>query len=132
MNYLFLNAPYASRMTMRRRIVSLLVLLAVFFGSTVAPALAHAGDGFAHATEVVDVHEDEAPVASSDHKNQSDTKESGNSSSVAFHHHCTCATKTDDSPPEIAVALSTLIFPKTQVAAMPSRRSAPLTEPPSA
>ncbi|MBA4354673.1 MAG: hypothetical protein C0409_08265 [Novosphingobium sp.] len=105
----------------------------MLLGSTAAPVLAHAGDGdFAHSTEVIDVHEDEAPVASSNLKKQSDTKESGSAPSAAVHHHCTCATKIDDCAPEIATAFNSQIFPKALVAVMPSRRSAPLTEPPSA
>lgn len=122
-----------ARANMRRWIVSFLVLLALLLGSTVAPVLAHAGDGdFAHSTEVIDVHEDEASIANSDIKKQSDTKENGSAPAAAVHHHCTCATKIDDSAAEIATAFSSQIFPKTLVAVMPSRRSAPLTEPPSA
>lgn len=118
---------------MHRRLLALLVLLAVLFGSTVAPVLAHAGgDGFAHATEVVDVHENEALVASSDFQAQSDTKESGSAPSAAVHHHCACAIKVDHLAPDISAFFSVQIFQASLVSAMSSRRSAPLTEPPAA
>jgi len=126
------NSAPAKRIDMRRRMILFLVLLSVFFGSTVAPAVAHADDGFAHATEVVDVHENEASVAGPGFAEQSNSEGNGSSPSAPFHHHCTCATEINESALDVTVGFSSQMFPKRRVAVMPSRRSAPPTEPPSA
>ena len=133
MNYLVLRPAYANRATMRRRLLAFLVLIAVFFGSTVAPALAHGGnDSLMHASEVIDVHEGDAPDTHAAFKKQSGEKDTGAAPSAAFHHHCACATRVDHVAPEISAFFSVQIFTPTQVTAMASRRSAPLTEPPAA
>jgi len=81
---------------------------------------------------VIDVHESVAPDAQFDFKKQSGEPDNGTSPSAAFHHHCACATKADDVTPEIGAFFSIQIFASTLVKVMTSRRSAPLTEPPSA
>lgn len=133
MNYLVLKPAYANRSAMRRHLLAFLVLISVFFGSTVAPALAHgSNDSLMHVSEVIDVHESVAPDAQSDFKKQSGEPDNGTSPSAPFHHHCACATKTDCIAPEIGAFFSVQIFAPTLVTAMSSRRSAPPTEPPSA
>ena len=133
MNYLVLKPAYANRAAMRRRLLAFLVLIAVFFGGTVAPALAHSSGGsLMHASEVVDVHESDAPDAQSAFKKQSGEKDKGAVPSAAFHHHCACATVADHVTPKISTFLSVQIFSPTLVSVLPSRRSTPLTEPPSA
>lgn len=133
MNYLVLEPAYANRVAMRRRLLAFLVLIAVFFGGTVAPALAHSSGGsLMHASEVIDVHESDAPDSQSAFKKQTGEKDNGAAPSAAFHHHCACATVADHVAPGIDTFLGVQIFSPTLASVMPSRRSAPLTEPPSA
>lgn len=133
MNYLFLNAVHANHVAMRRHFLAFLVLIAVLFGSTVAPALAHGGNGsLMHANEMIDVHESDASDTQPVLKKQSGGSDNGSAPSAAVHHHCACATKVDHVAPDISAFFSVQIFPATLVSAMSSRRSAPLTEPPAA
>lgn len=133
MNYLVLEQTYASGVTMRRRLLAFLVLISVLFGSAVSPALAHSsGDSIMHASEVIDVHEFDAPDAQSVMDKQTGQEDSGAAPSAALQHHCACATVVGLVAPEISTFFFVQIFEPTLVSVMPSWRSAPLTEPPSA
>jgi len=114
---------------MRPNLLAFLVLVAVLFGSTVAPALAHEGnDSLMHVGEVIDVHGDELSV--SDRPGSED--DDGAAPTAAFHHHCACATKADHVTPLVNPFCHAQMFSAARIDAMASRRLAPLTEPPSA
>jgi hypothetical protein len=113
--------------------LSFLVLLAVLFGSTGAPALAHSGtDNLMRACEVIDVHENDSPPTQSAFKKQNGEPDGGTVPPSAYHHHCACALKADTFTPIFGAFRNAEIFSSSLVTAMASHLTAPLTEPPAA
>lgn len=113
---------------MRGRFISLLLILAVLFGSAIAPAIAHAkGEDVVHASEVLDVHDADAPPDDDRQK-----PASGMPGETASHHHCTVGlTATAPEVCLLAGARQTTIRPAA-TRLLTSFAHAPPTQPPSA
>lgn len=121
------DSPYAAtRHLMRGRFTSLLVLIGLFFGVVVMPAIAHAnGNSPVHASEMLDVHEIDA--ADHSHSQGSDTDMPCHAVS---HHHCSVALQLD--APRInltTLAKGSLVRPAATTPLL-SRSQAPPLDPP--
>ena len=81
------NCGAARGRLVRARLLSFLVLIAILFGVVLSPATAHAQRfDFAHAGEVLDIHES-APTVAHDPANQTPDVPG----QPLSHHHCTIA-----------------------------------------
>lgn len=122
------NCFAATRLPMRARLVSYLLLIGILFGGVVSPAIAHAKEiGVVHAGEVLDVHEAASTAAHDPSEKAPDMP-----GQPASHHHCTIAL-------EVAAPLVALPSPLRAVPPVPalsrtlvSSAQAPPTEPPAA
>ena len=113
---------------MRGRFISLLLVLAVLFGSAVAPAIAHAqGDSAVHVSDILDVHAADAPTGDDQQK-----PASGMPGESAAHHHCTVGLTA--TGPNICPVDGTRrgVFGPATSALLVSHAQAPPTQPPSA
>lgn len=113
---------------MRGRFISLLLMLAVLFGSAIAPAIAHAqGDDVVHASEALDVHQADATT-----DDDRQTPDSGVPGETAPHHHCTVGLTA--TAPDVCLPAGTkqgTIRPAA-TRLLVSYAQAPPTQPPSA
>lgn len=119
----------ATRKSMQGRFVSLFVMLAISFGSIVAPATAHAEDIFAsHSSEIFAVleHADDAGHGDS-HKQNGDAP-----CHAISHHHCSVAVAVDDTALSVGGTLREVALLPLIATAMSSLAQAPPTEPPAA
>ena len=113
---------------MRGRFISFLLILAVLFGSAVAPAIAHAqGDSDVHVSDILDVHEGDATAGDDQEK-----PASGMPGESAAHHHCTAGLTA--SGPDICLvdASRQAIVRPASTRLLVSHAQAPPTQPPSA
>jgi hypothetical protein len=114
---------------MRRRIISLLLILAVLFGSAIAPAVAHAqGDFDIHVSEILDVHVGEASTGDDQQKPAPGMP----GETATHHHHCAvglAATALDICMADV-IRQSSLRPSATRL--LVSHAQAPPTQPPSA
>jgi hypothetical protein len=116
----------ATQRIMRERLTSLLVMMALFFGVAVMPAIAHAGEhGPAHAGEMLDIHD----IDEADHSQGADKDMPCHAVS---HHHCSVALQLDG--PRIAqIGLSkSLLMRPGSTEPLLSRSQAPPLDPPNA
>lgn len=119
----------ANRQSMQGWLVSLFVMLAIFFGSIVVPATAHAEDVLAaHGSEMVALleHADDA-----DHGNNHE-QDGDAPCHVVSHHHCSMALAVDAPALKLDFALRDAGTTALAASAMSSFSQAPPTEPPSA
>ena len=124
LNYFFA----VRRVSVRGRLLSFLMLFGILFGAVLLPATAHAqGSDFAHAGEVLDIHES-APTAAHNPAEQAPDVPG----QAASHHHCTIALEVIApaifAAPEIRDRLLRPAISRTLV----SHAEAPPTEPPAA
>ena len=119
----------ANRRRMQGRLVSLFVMLAIFFGSIVVPATAHAEDVLTtHGSEMVAMleHADDA-----DH-GDSHEQEGEAPCHVVSHHHCSMALAVDAPALKLGFALRDAGTMPLAASAMSAFSQAPPTEPPAA
>lgn len=115
----------ATRRSMHRQLASLLVFVGLLLGAVVMPAVAHAsGDGTAHASEVLDMHE----IGHADHMQGADKDMPCHNS--GGHHHCSIALQAGaQAVAESLTHSRTLPHPGTATP-LASRSQAPPLDPP--
>ena len=113
---------------MRGRFISLLLVLAVLFGSAVAPAIAHAqGDSAVHVSDTLDVHAADAPTGDDQQK-----PASGMPGESSAHHHCTVGLTTIGPDIYLMAGINQTAFQTAITNLLASYAQAPPTQPPSA
>lgn len=117
----------ASRAAVLGRLLSIVLTVALLWGSALSPAIAHArGGGAEHSAEVLQL----GPVASAHDSEPAD--DGGNADQAATHHHCTIAVEAE-AP---AVEPATILIRETVVPGLShilgSLAQAPPVEPPAA
>lgn len=118
----------ARSITVRGRLLSFLVLVAVLFGGVVAPAVAHErGADFDHVGEVLDIHESASTAA-----HDSSGKVPDMPGQPATHHHCTIALEVVAPALLPAAQMSEALPPPAISRTLASLAQAPPTEPPAA
>lgn len=111
----------------RRYFIQFFMVLSLLFGGAVLPALAHADAGSAdHAIEMLDTHHEHAD------DDDRASKTSPGDPDQAVHHHCTVSLTLAAGDIAAAKRLARMKERPVPAAAMSSRDTAPLTEPPSA
>ena len=113
---------------MRVRITSLLVLIGLFFGTFVMPAMAHAsGHSPVHAGEMVDVHE----ISDADHSKPTNG-DSDMPCHAVSHHHCSVALPFN--PPRLSLSSvpKAMLVRPASTSALASHSQAPPLDPPNA
>lgn len=118
----------ATQHSMRGRYTSLLVLIGLFFGIIVMPAIAHAsGHSPVHASEMLDVHEigeaDHSPPASGD---------TDMPCHAVSHHHCSVALQLDAPRIGLSRLSKALLLRPASTTPLLSHSQAPPLEPPAA
>lgn len=115
-----------SRYPMQGRLLSMLLALAILFGSLVAPETAHAENlPTGHGIEVLEMHNH----AEAD--DQEDQQHNGGSPCHALvHHHCSIAIAVDAGTASLLVWNAKAALRPLVVQPMPSLTLAPPTEPP--
>ena len=122
------NCGAARRLSVRERLLSFLVLVAILFGVVLSPATAHAqGSDFAHVGEVLDIHES-APTAAHDPAEQAPDMPG----QPASHHHCTIALEVIAPAILAAPAMPEGLLCPAISRTLASYAQAPPTEPPAA
>ncbi|MFM9851960.1 MAG: hypothetical protein ACKVOJ_04000 [Sphingomonadaceae bacterium] len=113
---------------MSRRVISLFVLIGLFFGTVVMPVVAHAGGQIAvHANEMLDVH-DEVDVDHSQSKNGD-----GNMPCHAVsHHHCSIALQLEAPRVILSGQGKALLVSPAATSGLVSYSQAPPLDPPNA
>lgn len=117
----------ATARPMQHRLASFLVMLAIFFGSIVVPATAHAGNMIAaHGGEIVAAL-DHADIADHDdgHEQEGDAP-----CHAVSHHHCSIALAVDAPALKLGFALSAADTSPPTASSMSSLSQAPPTQPP--
>lgn len=116
-----------SRCPMRGRLLSILVMFAILFGSLAMPETAHAENlAVGHGIEVLEVHDH----ADADEKDQ---RQNGAAPCHALvHHHCSIAIAVDADAASLLVWNAKAGVMPLIVRPMPSLALAPPTEPPAA
>lgn len=118
----------ATRLTVRGRLLSFLVLVAILFGGVVAPAIAHErGAEFDHAGEVLDIHEGVSTAAHDPAEKSPDMP-----GQPATHHHCTIALEVIAPALVSALRMDEALPPPAGSRTLASLAQAPPTEPPAA
>ncbi len=113
---------------MRGRFISLLLILAVLFGSAIAPAIAHAqGGSDVHVSEILDLHEADATTGDDQQK-----PASGMPGEAAAHHHCTVGLAATGPDICLMVGASKKAFQPATANLLAAYAQAPPTQPPSA
>lgn len=125
---LLISGRTGSRYPMRGRLLSMLLAIAILFGSLVAPETAHAENlSSGHGIEVLEVHDH----AEAD--DQEDQQQNGGSPCHALvHHHCGIAIAIDAGAASLLVWSAKAAVMPLIVRPMASLTLAPLTEPPAA
>lgn len=122
----------ATQHSMRGRFTSLLVLIGLFFGIVVMPAIAHAsGHSPVHASEMLDVHEIEPGIDAADHSKPT-SGDTDMPCHTVSHHHCSVALNLD--APRIGLSglsKAQLVRPASTTPLL-SRSQAPPLDPPNA
>jgi hypothetical protein len=122
----------ATQHSMRGRFTSLLVLIGLFFGIVVMPAMAHAsGHSPVHASEMLDVHEIGPEIDNADHS-QPASGDTDMPCHTVSHHHCSVALAPDADSGLLANWSADAALMPLVVQPMPSLALAPPTEPPAA
>ena len=122
------NCGAARRFSVRERLLSFLMLIAILFGVALLPATAHAqGFDFAHAGEVLDIHES-APTVAHDPPDQAPDVPG----QPASHHHCTIALEVIAPAILAAPAMREALLRPEISRNLASYAQAPPTEPPAA
>ncbi len=111
---------------MRGRFTSLLVLIGLFFGVMVMPAIAHAsGNSPVHASEMLDVHE--IDVADHSHSQGSDKDMPCH---AVTHHHCSVALQLDAPRINLSAQSKGALVRPAATTPLASRSQAPPLDPP--
>ena len=118
----------ATQHSMRGRFASILVLIGLFFGVIVMPAMAHAsGHSPVHASEMLDVHEigeaDHSPPASGD---------TDMPCHAVSHHHCSVALQLNAPHINLNGLAKALLVRPASTTPLLSRSQAPPLDPPNA
>ena len=121
------HRPYAATQhSMRGRFTSLLVLIGLFFGVMVMPAIAHAsGNSPVHASEMLDVHE--IDVADHSHSQGSDKDMPCH---AVPHHHCSVALQLDAPRINLSAQSKGALVRPAATTPLASRSQAPPLDPP--
>lgn len=118
----------ATRLAVRGRLLSFLVLIGILFGGVAAPAIAHErGAAFDHAGEVLDIHD-----AASTAAHEPTGKTPDMPGQPASHHHCTIALEVIAPAVALATRMGEALPPPAISRTLASLAQAPPTEPPSA
>lgn len=118
----------ARRLTVRGRLFSFLVLVAILFGVVLSPTTAHAqGSDLAHAGEVLDIH-GSVPIAAHDPAEQAPDMPG----QPASHHHCTIALEVIAPAILTVPAMPQGLLRPAVSRTLASYAQAPPTEPPAA
>ncbi|HPV66851.1 MAG TPA: hypothetical protein PLU56_01080 [Sphingorhabdus lacus] len=126
------NAHAATQHLMRGRFTSLLVLIGLFFGIVVMPALAHANDhSSVHASEMLDVHEVGPEIEDADHS-QPASGDSDMPCHAVSHHHCSIALQLDAPRINLSGLAKALLIAPSATTPLLSRSQAPPLDPPNA
>ena len=111
---------------MRGRITSLLVLIGLLFGVVAMPVIAHAsGNSPVHASEVLDVHENDA----ADHSHSQGSDKEMPCHAVS-HHHCSFALQLDSPRINLSALSKTTLVRPAATTPLASRSQAPPLDPP--
>lgn len=126
--YLPVSGRTGSRSSMRIRLISMLLMFVILFGSFVAPETAHAENLLTrHGIVVVAMHDH------ADAEDQDGQQQKGNSPCHALvHHHCGIALAADPDAAALTVWTGKAVVMPLVVQPMRSIALAPLTEPPAA
>lgn len=117
---------------MRGRFTSLLVLIGLFFGIVVMPAMAHAsGHSPVHAREMLDVHEIDSGIEDTDHSKPTNGDTDMPCHAVS-HHHCSVALHLDAPRIGLSRLSKALLVPPASTTPLLSRSQAPPLDPPNA
>lgn len=126
------NAHAARQHSMRGRFTSLLVLIGLFFGIFIMPAMAHAsGHSPVHESEMLDVHEIESGIDDTDHS-QPTSDDSDMPCHTVSHHHCSIALQLDVPRISLSGLSKTLLMRPASTTALYSHSQAPPLDPPNA
>jgi hypothetical protein len=122
----------ATQHSMRGRFTSLLVLIGLFFGIVVMPAMAHAsGHSPVHASEMLDVHEIGPEIDNADHS-QPASGDTDMPCHTVSHHHCSIALNLDAPRIGLSELAKALLVPPASTTPLRSRSQAPPLDPPNA
>ena len=122
----------ATQHSMRGRFTSLLVLIGLFFGIVVMPAMAHAsGHSPVHASEMLDVHEIGPEIDDAVHS-QPARVDTDMPCHAVSHHHCSVALHLDGPRIGLSGLSKALLAPPTSTTPLLSRSQAPPLDPPNA
>jgi hypothetical protein len=122
----------ATQDSMRGRFTSLLVLIGLFFGIVVMPAMAHAsGHSPVHASEMLDVHEIGPEIEDADHP-QSTGGDTDMPCHAVSHHHCSVALHLDAPHIGLSGLSKALLVRPASTTPLLSRSQAPPLDPPNA
>lgn len=114
---------------MQRRFASLLVLIGLFFGTAVVPAMAQAsGHNPVHASELLDVH----GIDEVDHGQPSGDDDKDMPCHAVSHHHCSVALNLDAPRIGLSGLSKALLVPPASTTPLLSRSQAPPLDPPNA
>lgn len=117
---------------MRRRITSLFVLIGLFFGILVMPAMAHAsGHSPVHANEMLDVHEIAPDIDEANHS-QPASGDTDMPCHTVSHHHCSVALNLDAPRIGLSELSKALLVLPGSTTPLLSRSQAPPLDPPNA
>ena len=113
---------------MQVRLLSMVMMFAILYGSLAAPETAHAGNSMTmHGIEAVDMHDHIDP----DDRNDQQQK-GGSPCHVVVHHHCSLALAVDPDAASLTEWAGKAVVTPRVVTPMRSLALAPPTEPPSA
>lgn len=122
----------AKQHSMRGHFTSFFVLIGLFFGIVVMPAMAHAsGHSSVHASEVLDVHEIEAGIDDADHSKPM-SGDTDMPCHTVSHHHCSVALNLDAPRIGLSGLSRALLAPPASTTPLLSRSQAPPLDPPNA
>ena len=126
--YLPISARTGSRSSMRGRLISMLLVFVILFGSFVAPETAHAESLLSeHGIEVLDTHDH------AEGEDQDEQQQKGATPCHALvHHHCGIALAADPDAAALTVWTGKAVVTPLVVQPMRSLALAPLAEPPAA
>lgn len=116
----------ATQRTMWGRLTSLLVMIGLMFGVVVMPVIAHAsGNSPVHASEVLDVHENDA----ADHSHSQGSDKEMPCHAVS-HHHCSIALQLDAPRINLSALSKTTLLRPAATTPLASHSQAPPLDPP--
>ncbi len=122
----------ATQHSVRGRFTSLFVLIGLFFGIVVMPAMAHAsGHSPVHASEMLDVHEIEPGIDDTDHS-QPTSGDTDMPCHAVSHHHCSVALHLDAPHIGLSGLSKALLVRPASTTPLLSRSQAPPLDPPNA